>query len=304
MPGSVLLAGGLGALGLAIAMLVVAVLPVRSGEGGVAGALAAIEKRYARVAAGTAQKADPFAALPGWLRGLALRLSPTGIGAKLQRRLDLAGNPSRWNPDRVLAVKGLGLVLLAAIGVLLGLHKPVLLIGFAGIGGGIGFFLPDLLLYNTGLKRQAIMQAALPDAMDMLTVCVEAGLGFDAALAQVARNTSGPLAAELARALQEMQIGKSRTHALRAMADRTTLTELRAFVSALVQAGELGISVAGVLREQAKEMRVRRRQRAEERAQKVPVKILFPLIACLFPALFVIIIGPGAITIAHALFHK
>jgi tight adherence protein C len=101
-----------------------------------------------------------------------------------------------------------------------------------------------------------------------------------------------------------MQIGKSRTEALRAMADRTTLTELRSFVSALVQAGELGISVAGVLREQAKEMRLRRRQRAEEKAQKVPVKILFPLIACLFPALFVIIIGPGAITIAHALFHK
>jgi tight adherence protein C len=301
----VLLAGGLGALGLAIAMLVVAVLPVRSGEGGVAGGIAAIEKRYARVAAGSADKAsDPFATLPGWLRGLALRLSPSGIVAKLQRRLDLAGNPSRWNPDRVLAVKGLGLVVLAALGVLLGLHKPVLLILFAGTGGGIGFFLPDLLLYNAGLKRQARMQAALPDAMDMLTVCVEAGLGFDAALAQVARNTSGPLAAELARALQEMQIGKSRTEALRAMADRTTLTELRSFVSALVQAGELGISVAGVLREQAKEMRLRRRQRAEEKAQKVPVKILFPLIACLFPALFVIIIGPGAITIAHALFHK
>jgi tight adherence protein C len=301
----VLLAGALGALGLAIAILVIAVLPTRPGEGGVAGALAAIEKRYARGAeAGTHKAVDPFAALPGWLRGLALRLSPTGIAAKLQRRLDIAGNPSRWNPDRVLAVKGLGLVVLGALGMLIGAHKPALLILYAGVGGGAGFFLPDLLLYNAGLRRQERIQAALPDAIDMLTICVEAGLGFDAALAQVARNTSGPLAAELARGIQEMQIGKSRTQALRAMTERTTVAELRAFVSALVQAGELGISVAKVLREQANEMRVKRRQRAEEKAQKVPVKILFPLIVCLFPALFVVIIGPGVITIAHALFHK
>jgi tight adherence protein C len=138
----------------------------------------------------------------------------------------------------------------------------------------------------------------------MLTVCVEAGLGFDAAISKVALNTQGPLAAEFARALQEMQIGKSRTEALRAMGARTTVPELRAFTSALVQASELGIATAAVLREQAKEMRTRRRQRAEEKAQKVPVKILFPLVACLFPSLFVIILGPGIITIAHALFGR
>jgi len=195
-------------------------------------------------------------------------------------------------------------VAFAAIGMLIGAHNPLLLILCAAIGGGIGFFLPDVLLYNSGLKRQLRIQAALPDAMDMLTVCVEAGLGFDAALAQVARNTSGPLAAELARVLQEMQIGKSRTEALHAMADRTTVTEFRAFVSAMVQASELGISVAKVLREQAKELRTRRRQRAEEQAQKVAVKIMFPLILCLFPALFVVVLGPGAISIMHALSHR
>jgi len=145
---------------------------------------------------------------------------------------------------------------------------------------------------------------ALPDALDMLTVCVEAGLGFDAALAQVARNTDGPLAAEFARALQEMQIGKSRGQALRALAERTTVPEARAFVSALVQAGDLGIPVARVLREQAKEMRVRRRQRAEAKAQQVPVKITFPLILCIFPALLVVVLGPGIINIAHALFGR
>ena len=303
MPSSLVLAGSLAGLAVAIVILVVAVVPARSGEGGVAGALAAIEKRYASSGSSAAESADPFAALPGWLRALALRMSPAGFAEKLQHRLDLAGNPDRWNPDRILAVKGLGLVVLGALGMLLGSASPLRLLIFGAVAGAAGFFLPDVLLYNAGLKRQALIRAHLPDAMDMLTICVEAGLGFDAALAQVARNTSGPLAAEVARALQEMQIGKSRTEALRSMAGRTTAPELRSFASALVQAGELGISVAGVLREQAKEMRLRRRQWAEEQAQKVPVKILFPLIFCLFPALFVVIMGPAAITVSHLFFH-
>jgi tight adherence protein C len=299
--GSVLLAGGLVALGLAIALLVIAVVPARPREGGVAHALAAIDQSYSQRSSAAADDGDFL--LPGWLRSLALRLSPSGVAAKLQRRLDLAGNPGRWTPDRVLAAKGLGLIALAMLGALVGLRNPVLLIVCAAVGGAAGFFLPDVLLYNAGQKRQAKLQVALPDALDMLTICVEAGLGFDAALAQVARNTEGPLAAEFARVLQEMQIGKSRSQALRALGDRTTVPEARAFVSALVQAGDLGIPVARVLREQAKEMRVRRRQRAEGRAQQVPVKITFPLILCLFPALLVIVVGPGVIEIAHNLFH-
>jgi tight adherence protein C len=298
------LAGPLGALAVAVVILAISVMPAKPGEGGVAGALAAIEKRYASGGPAAAkQSADPLAALPGWLRALALRMSPAGVAAKLQYRLDVAGNPDRWNPDRVLAVKGLGLVVLTVLGMLIGSRSPLTLIVCAAVGGAAGFFLPDVLLYNSGQKRQALIRAALPDAMDMLTVCVEAGLGFDAALAQVARKTSGPLAAELARALQEMQMGKSRTEALRSMAGRTTVPELRGFISALVQAGELGVSVASVLREQAKEMRLRRRQWAEEQAQKVPVKILFPLLFCLFPALFVVVMGPAAITLSHLFFH-
>jgi tight adherence protein C len=300
--GTVLLAGGLAALGLAIALLVVAVVPAQSPERGVAHALAAIDQSYSQRSSAAADDGDFI--LPGWLRGLALRISPAGIAAKLQRRLDLAGNPGRWTPDRILAVKGLGLIALVMLGALYGLHSPALLILCAVIGGAVGFFLPDVLLYNAGLKRQAKIQVALPDALDMLTVCVEAGLGFDGALAQVARNTDGPLAAEFARVLQEMQIGKSRSQALRALADRTTVPEMRAFVSSLVQANDLGIPVARVLREQAKEMRVRRRQRAEGKAQQVPVKITFPLILCIFPALIVIVLGPGAIHIAQALFGK
>ncbi|HEX8869576.1 MAG TPA: type II secretion system F family protein, partial [Lentzea sp.] len=263
-----------------------------------AGSLALIETSYS---AAPAVSAPDAVGSPSWLRSLGLRLSPAGVAMRLQHRLDLAGNPPTWTPDRILAFKGMGLLLGAALGALLTFDSVGWLV-VALIGGAvIGFFVPDLLLVNAGQKRQEKIRRALPDALDMLTVCVEAGLGFDAALAQVARNTRGPLAQECARVLQEMQIGKSRNEALRALTLRTTVGELRAFVSALAQAGELGVPIASVLREQAREMRVRRRQRAEEQAQKVPVKILFPLILCLFPAMFVIIIGPGAISIARVL---
>jgi len=301
---AVLLAGGLAALAFAIALLGVAAMPARAGQGGVSQSLAAIEQRYAYQSRETSGDGDLFAALPGWMRGLALRLSPSGIGGSLQRRLNLAGNPGRWTPDRMLAVKGLGLLAFAVLGALYALKNPGLLILCVIVGGAVGFFVPDVLLYNSGQKRQAKLQNLLPDAIDMLTICVEAGMGFDAAMTQVARNTTGPLAAEFARSLQEMQIGKSRSQALRAMVDRTSVPELRTFVSAVVQGSELGIPVAQVLREQAKEMRVRRRQRAEGKAQQVPVKITFPLILCLFPALLIIVVGPGVIEIAHNLFHS
>lgn len=303
MSGTVFLYGAVGAFGLGLGLLTLSLLPARSRQRGVAGALTAIEQRYTQQAIAARHGPQP-AVLPGWLRALALRLSPSSIGSNLQRRLDVAGNPPAWTADRILAVKGLGLVVLGGIGALYGLHDLPVLVVCAGLGALIGFYLPDVLLYNSGQKRQQRIQSNLPDALDMLTVCVEAGLGFDAALAQVARNTTGPVAEEFARGLQEMQIGASRTKALRGMADRTTAPEFRVFVSALVQASELGVPTAQVLREQAREMRVKRRQRAEEKAQKVSVKILFPLIFCLFPALFVVILGPGAITALHVVFGK
>jgi tight adherence protein C len=307
-PEAVLLLGGVGAIGLAIVLVGVVLAAGRSARGGVAGAIAAIEHDYSPATMTTRPTAGSNRALvdamPAWLRALVLRLSPVGIAAKLQRRLDLAGNPSAWTPERVLAAKGIAMFVVAALGALLGFRAFGTTVLYGVVGAAAGFFLPDVLLLNAGQKRQLAIRMAVPDALDMLTVCVEAGLGFDGAIAQVARNTSGPFSAECARVLQEMQIGKSRTQALRALSDRTTVSELRAFVSALVQAGELGVPVARVLREQSKEMRVRRRQRAEERAQKVPVKILFPLIFCLFPAMFVVIIGPGALSIMDTLFKR
>jgi tight adherence protein C len=141
------------------------------------------------------------------------------------------------------------------------------------------------------------MRRELPDALDLLSITVEAGLAFDAALSQVARNTTGPLADEFFRVLQEMQIGLGRTEALRALGDRANLPELRGFVTAMVQADAFGVPIANVLKVQARELRIKRSQRAEEQAQKVPVKILFPLIFCILPTLFVIVIGPAAISI-------
>ncbi len=306
MSPTMLLACGLAAIGLAIALLALVMLSGRARQQAVAQALSDIETIYSYSARAPQDPsaAGHFATLSGWLRQLGLRLSPPGLRGTLQRRLDLAGNPPRWTADRILALKGLGLLGLAMLGAVYELPHLPLAIVCAGLGGAAGFFLPDLLLYNAGVKRQAKIQLALPDTLDMLTVCVEAGLGFDSALTQVARNTSGPLAAEFTRVLQEMQIGNTRSQALRGMSDRTTVRELRALVSALIQAAELGITVAGVLREQAREMRLRRRQRAEAMAQKVAVKICFPLITCLFPALFVIVIGPGAINIMNSLFAR
>ena len=135
----------------------------------------------------------------------------------------------------------------------------------------------------------------LPDGLDLLTISVESGLGFDAALAQVARNSEGPLAEEFFRVLQEMQIGTGRMDALRALAERTDVQDLKSFISAMVQADSYGVPIASALRIQADEMRLKRSQRAEEAAQKVPVKILFPLIFGIMPTLFIVIIGPGVI---------
>jgi tight adherence protein C len=304
MSGSVLLYGGIVAFVLAVAMLALTLLPARQPKRGVTQALATIEGRYSRdiETKGRSRGARQLI-LPEWLPGMAARLSPASARTSLQRRLDVAGNPPAWTPDRVLASKILLLVVFGALGALFEPHDPFMLVLVGVAAAAVGFFVPDLLVYNAGTRRQQRLAISLPEALDLLTICVEAGLGFDAALAQVARNLRGPLAEEFARVLQEMQIGKARAEAMRAMADRSNVPELRAFAAALSQSSELGIPVANVLREQAKEMRVRRRQRAEAQAQKVPVKITFPLIGCLLPALFVVVLGAGIITIAHTLLH-
>ena len=298
----------LGAAGLAPIFAVLAMLLRDPDRAAVTRTLATIHQGYVdrNVPGGRAsfgiRVGQPLARRLG---SLGAALTPSGALARLQRQLDRAGNPPAWPVERVVAAKGVGLGAAALGGLLLGLcmgGTGNIAVGALG-GALVGFFGPDVALYNTGVKRQDQLRLSLPDVLDTLTICVEAGQGFDAALAQVARNAKGPMAGEAARVLQEMRIGKSRSEALRAMASRTSVPELRGFASAVVHASDLGVPVGQVLREQAREMRLRRRQRAEEQAQKVPIKILFPTLFCLFPALFVVILGPGVINIVHAFAH-
>lgn len=235
-------------------------------------------------------------------RRLAIALTGRSTIPRLTRLLDFAGNPAGWSVERLLGLKGGALLLGALLGLLYG-HLSVLGILLAAALGAAGFYLPDLLAYNMGLHRQEELQRGLADALDMLTVCVEAGQGFDAALDQVARSVTGPIAGEFARILQEVSIGRSRAQAFSSFATRTSIQEIKTFVTALVQADRLGLPIGNVLREQSQEMRLVRRQRAEEAAQKVPVKIMVPMVLCIFPILFVIVVGPGALRIVDIFSH-
>ena len=228
------------------------------------------------------------------------RLSPEDASERIREKLELAGNPRGWTVERVMAGKvvGFGAALLVALVVSLVLGLGFLpTLGVVVLGSLAGYMAPNMYLYQQTYDRSEKLQRALPDAIDLLTISVESGLGFDAACAQVARNTDGPLADEFARMLQEMQIGRGRADALRSLAERTNLPDLRSFVSAMVQADAFGIPVGQVLRVQSSEIRTKRRQWAEEAAQKVPVKILVPLIFCILPCLFIAVLGPAGISI-------
>ena len=232
--------------------------------------------------------------------GLGKRLTPADHNDRIAHRLDLAGNPAGWTIDRVTSLKFVGFALALGLSLIVCLVLGVgttTAIAVCVMAALIGYFAPNLYLYQLGYDRTAKLQKALPDSIDLLTISVEAGLGFDAALSQVARNTEGPLADELARVLQEMQIGLGRAQALRALGERTSVPEIRGFVSAMVQADAFGIPVGQVLRVQSSEIRVKRRQHAEEQAQKLPVKILLPLIFCILPCLFLIVLGPAVISL-------
>ncbi len=233
------------------------------------------------------------------LASIARTLSGANWARNTSRRLDMAGNPPNWDAERILATKTLTAISLGAIaGGLLFASGRTLQAVVWGIGFAVaGFFVPDLLLVNAAQRRSKQIERALPNSIDLLTISVEAGLAFDAAIAQVARNTRGPLAEELTRVLREIQIGSGRSEALRALAERTAVEDLRIFLNSLIQAEKLGIPIAEVLRVQAAEIRLKRSQRIEEQAMKLPVKIVFPLITCILPALFIVIIGPAAVNI-------
>jgi tight adherence protein C len=235
--------------------------------------------------------------------GLGRKLTPADFNDRIRHKLEVAGNPRGWTTDRVTSLKFIGFVAALVVGLVatmlfgLSLLPSLAVCMLLSVAGYMG---PNMYLYQLGYDRTQLMERALPDALDLLTISVESGLGFDAALAQVARNTEGPLADEFARVLQEMQIGLGRGAAMRALADRTHVPDIRGFVGAMVQADALGIPIAQVLRVQSKEIRTKRRQKAEEAAQKVAIKILIPLIFCILPCLFIAVLGPAGITMFEA----
>jgi Flp pilus assembly protein TadB len=303
---SLLLGAGLGALFLALLLAALALLPASADRRRVARTLRVVDGGYRVAGAGAgATGGRSIGHLARQAAVVGRTLTPSVIRENLNRRLDQAGNPGWLGIDAMLALKGLLLIVGAAIGLLLGVlfADPLGSVVLIAVAAAAGFFTPDLIALHLSDKRQQEIRRTLPDILDTLVLTVEAGLGFEAGLAQVVRNGRGPMVGEFARVLQEMQIGRPRVEALREMAARTNVAELKAFASAAVQATTLGVPMAKVLRQQSEEMRVRRRQRAEELAQKVPVKILFPMILCLFPALFVVVIGPGIVKLLDAFGH-
>ena len=232
----------------------------------------------------------------GFIEKIGYRLTPAAYVLKLDHLLSLAGRPANLPLGRLLAAKpALGLT-----GVLLGLFLSSIgttpLLKLVGIFVALlGYFIPDLMLYSKGQERQKAMQLELANTLDQMLISVEAGLGFEGAMARAGENGKGPLAEELVRTLQDMQVGRSRRESYLALAERTSIPELRSFVQAVVQADTYGIAISRVLRVQAKVMRVKRRQRAEEKAMKLPVMILFPLLFFIFPVLFIAILGPAVI---------
>jgi tight adherence protein C len=274
---------------------------------GVARSVAAVQALDSAPSVLKAEVEKPFAErviapLGERMVGLGRKVARADTARKIQYRLNVAGNPPAWDVNRILGLKVLGLALVGGLGFLylLGTGWPFYRVVIAtGLVAAFGYVLPNVLLYNAGQKREKLMRNALPDAMDLLTISVEAGLGFDAAVSRVAKNGEGPLNQEFARLLQEMQLGVGRTDAMRAMAERTSLPDLKSFCSAMVQADSLGIPIARVLRIQSQEMRTKRRQRAEEKAQQVPVRIMIPLVLFILPCLFIVIMGPAGIQMAE-----
>jgi tight adherence protein C len=248
------------------------------------------------------------------LRPLANRLSgrissmaSSSFSEKTEKRLALAGNPGELRVADWLGIKAIGaiigailfFVLFAVVGVL---GFPFFIGAVLSVVGALfGWTAPEFWLGGRVKKRQKAILLMIPDALDLLTISVRAGLGFDAALAKVVEKLAGPLSDEFRRALAEVRVGKARRDALRDIVARTEVVPLTNFIGAIIQAEQLGVSISKVLQVQSEQLRIERRQRAEEQAAKAPIKMLFPLVGCIFPSLFIVILGPAIILIVQNL---
>ncbi|MCO5317883.1 MAG: type II secretion system F family protein [Microthrixaceae bacterium] len=240
------------------------------------------------------------------LTGIGRRFTPVGYVEKVRQRFVWAGETDPTTVDRFLAVRvvTIALAVLAFVAIfILGLlplsGMPKLIVGAAIVGGLV--MGPDSVLNKKVESRQHEIQITLPDVLDLLVISVEAGLGFEQALDRVIHSVPGALSEEFSRMLGETRAGANRSDAMRAMDDRCNVPELRSFVMAIIQADTFGVSIGRVLRSQSEEMRIKRRQLAEEQAQKAPVKMMIPMVFCIFPALFAVVLGPAILQIKDGL---
>lgn len=233
------------------------------------------------------------------------RFTPQKLIQDTARQLELAGHPWPIDAPTFLAIRFILAVVMGALAIGLVATSPASnpTDNFLYIGGAIfgGFFIPHLMLTSRITRRQSEIRKAMPDALDLLTICVEAGLGFDAAMSRVSEKWENELSLAFARTIREVQLGKTRREALRDMADRLGIPEMSSFVAAIIQSEMLGVSMARVLRIQSDQMRVKRRQRAEEAAHKAPVKMIIPMALLIFPSIMIIILTPAAMQIIAVL---
>ena len=237
------------------------------------------------------------------LVALGKRFTPDGYSDKVRARLTASGNSSPDAVDRFIAIKVIGFALAPVMIILVfGVLKMGGLSGLmvGGLLGAVMVYGPDAILNRRVEERQHEIQQMLPDVLDLLVISVEAGLGFEQALDRTVSSVPGALTQEFARMLGEVRAGSSRANAMRAMEKRADVPELRSFVLAILQADTFGVSIGRVLRAQDDEMRIKRRQMAQEKAQKAPVKMMIPMVFCVFPALFVVVIGPAIINIKES----
>jgi tight adherence protein C len=232
------------------------------------------------------------------------RLGSASSADSSERRLAMAGNPgdlrlSDWIGVKILVGIATGGIIFIIFGLLAGGLLAGVFLGLVGVG--IGYLLPEFWLGGRIKARQKVILKMIPDTLDLLTISVRAGLGFDAALAKVVEKLPGPLSDEFRRALAEVRVGKTRRDALRDMVPRTNVQPLSNFIGAIIQAEQLGVSISKVLQVQSEQLRIERRQRAEEQAARAPIKMLFPLVGCIFPSLFIVILGPAIISIVKTM---
>ena len=231
-------------------------------------------------------------------------LVPKGSRTRLESLLAQAGRPTDWPIERLITLKMALTVAAPLLAALFLLKAPSPLIGVLGVlFAAIVYFLPELRLYSLGTERKQKITLELADTLDQMSIAVEAGLGFDAAMVRVAKNGSGVLASELIRTLQDIQVGQTRRVAYEDLVERTQVPDLKQFIRSIIQAEAYGLALSSVLNTQAAEMRMKRRQRAEAKAMQIPVKVIFPLMLCILPVLFMVVMGPGVIGIMQSFAH-